>query len=289
MPVEMNAAPMARTPVATAGRPRVLARTADAFMRANRLDTFSNPPFRNVNAKPAANVATRSATSALEPITTALVTVGYSRASSATLPITGPTVARTPLNAGSSTVPIVTPRLDTRLLKILSCADVLAVAASYSACIEPAYLVLSLTISRFFWYVSSCVSIGAIAPIDSLPNSCESVAACMCFGSLLILDRMTRIVSSAFSCIDFATCLDVKPSCLNASRCDFVADAPAVRDSSRFLIPVAAISFCTPIPRSVAPIAAIEPEAAPATLPSGPMRCVISRMSLADAAVLLPR
>ena len=68
-----------------------------------------------------------------------------------------------------------------------------------------------------------------------------------------------------------------------------MADSPATKASIIFLIPVAATSSATPMPRIVAPNAAIDPEAKPPTSPNGPIRCTISMMPLAAAGVLLPR
>ena len=229
MPVEMNAAPMARTPVTTAGIPRdamptrpplatvAAAPTARAETAVSAIcaraparapTTRSAPPRRYVNAKPAANVAMRMVISAPAVATMALVTTGCACASSVTLPIHGLIVFRTLLNAGSSTLPIVIPSAVIWFRNITSSFAVVAARAWYSFSIEPAYFILSATASNFFSSSLMLVSNGAIEPTTSLPKSCVRTADCSCFRSFATCLRMTSMVFLESSCMDFATAVE---------------------------------------------------------------------------------
>ena len=226
-------------------------------------------------------VVTAKATAAIPPTTATAPTAtfvkvddssGFALDHADTLSITAPIFPRKIFKGGSKTDPMLIPSSAILFLKRIILLAVVSALALYSSFIDPAYLVASPTFFKFSSKAPILVSRGAIALKDSLPNKVASIAPCFSFGKALIKSRIFNVVPSASFCIDLATSSESNPKSIIALRCDFVADSPAINASIIFLMPVAAISSCTPIPRIVAPRAAIDPDAKPPTSPNGPIR-----------------
>ena len=145
------------------------------------------------------------------------------------------------------------------------------------------------TLSKLPFSASSWVSSGAMAAMDSEPNSWVMMPACCALGSARSRAMTSMIVPAASRCMFSDVFFASRPIALNAARILGVAASPLVSASIVFLMPVAAISDWTPMPTSVAPSAAISPDARPPTEPSGPIRVTTSVISGAAAAVVLPR
>ena len=167
--------------------------------------------------------------------------------------------------------------------------SVVAARAAYSFCIEPPYCCASATRLKLVRNKSRFVSSGAMDPEDSLPNSSLSAATCFSFGNFARESSTCSMAPRASFCISAASFFGLMRNERSTFFCDLVAESPAVSDSIKFFIPVAAISDSTPIPAMVAPIAAISPEATPATLPKGPIRVTTSEIFFALAGPVLPR
>jgi len=161
--------------------------------------------------------------------------------------------------------------------------------AAYSAFIEPPYFCASVTLPMFSFSRSRLVSSGAIAPMDSRPNSCVIVAACSALGSCFNFSRTCRMAPPASSCMALAISLAFTPSFSNDATCRDVAASPDESVSSMFLMPVAETSDSMPIPATVAPSAASGPLPRPATSPSAPMRFTTSLIFWTLAGPVLPR
>ena len=186
---------------------------------------------------------------------------------------------------GNKTLPILIPT--SAILFLVNCKvfAVVLFLSSNSFCIEPAYLVESLTASKFFFSSSKFVKSGAIAPIDSLPNSCCKVVACSALLSFETPCRTLKIVFLLSFCISLDTFLESNPSFLNASLCDLVAASPATKLSIKFLIPVPATSDLTPTEDIVVPSAKILEALKPATSPNAPTFVTISARDVVSEAV----
>ena len=223
------------------------------------------------------------------PTTIALVSVGYCIAAPPIAVANVPTPSAKGTMTGNSPLVMAILAASMRLFIKISELAVVPARDSNSFSILPAYCAASPARLKFVCKVSSCVSSGAIAESDSLPNRSFIVEACTSFGSCLNRVSTSIIVPCASVCIRFATSVALKPNLENAAIWLFVADSPDTRPSAMFLMPVAAISDCTPTPAIEAPNAAICPALIPATSPSGPTRVTISEISFELAAVTLDK
>ena len=215
--------------------------------------------------------------------------VGCSRDQVTSLATSSPVAAESDFTSGSRVLPSTCANTPPVFLSSCTAFSEVATREAYSACMLPPYFCASATLSKLVLSRSRLVNSGAIAPTDSLPNSWVNVAVCMSFGSFRMRSSTSMIVPPESACMALANFTESRPSAFMAACWRGIAAVPAVKRSSMFLMPVAAISSSTPMPAMVAPNAASGPDCKPATSPSAPILFTTAEIFWTLAGPVLPR
>ena len=167
--------------------------------------------------------------------------------------------------------------------------DVVLLRASNSACILPAYLLLSATRSKDLDRLSMLASKGAIAPMASSPNISFKREICSSFGLSANACKTLKIVPWASVCMSLAICSTEKPREEKAAAASLESAVPEVKTEVNFFRAVLAISGLAPAERKAVPSAATCVSERPHCMASAPTRWMTSPRAGAVAFILLER